>query len=269
MNDEGFERTTVSEGKVDVYTLPEGNNGHVLIIPGWGEPAEVARELAEQFSKHGSIVSIVDYTDLNSLNKNSNCPVDSTFPITERARACAVVEFINSINDRVLVVAHSQGAVAGMLAAILTREKIRGVALVAPAGIVNLSMTELAADFLKSFFTQLAYVMHTENTRGKKYFSAVGKYIGWNPIQLARDAFGLSKSNIVPLLHKANIFGMDIHILGSTEDRVFPLPKIRERVQNICSVHALKGSHDELFFDPKESALQILSLFADDPTGKR
>ncbi|MAZ67676.1 hypothetical protein CL652_02830 [bacterium] len=269
MTESNFEYTTVSNGEVTVYTTvgpTHGNNvaGHIIIIPGWGEPAEVAKDLAREFSEQNYAASIIDYGGLGDLKRAATCGVDASFPITERARACAVAEFIDSLTENVYIVAHSQGAVTGILAAEPIHKKVRAIILVAPAGIINLRFLRLSAGFLRSFFLQLAEVIKTKDRRGKKYFAAVGWYIGLNPIQLIRDALGLFNTDILPLIHKVAKYGISVHIMCSATDRVFPLKDIKLRVADICPVHVLEGSHDGIFLNSEQSAPQIVRLFDND-----
>ena len=107
-------------------------------------------------------------------------------------------------------------------------------------------------------------VLKTENKNGKRYFSEVGRYIWINPIQMWRDAHGLAKINIIPLLQRAREQNKKLHIICSEDDRVFPFSKIKKQINSIFPVHKLKGGHDELFFSPEKYANYINNLLKKD-----
>ncbi len=260
----------VPGGEINLYIIsPKETSGgdtlmKILIIPGWCEPAKVSIGLAEELAKFGYQVFVIDYANLNTPVATKECGVDSTFPITEQARACAVVEFLKVKNaeSRTYIVAHSQGAVAAMLAAKAHPNRIKNIILVAPAGIITSNLVSIILQYLKSFFAQLKYVLNLDIYLGKRYFEEVWQYAWRNPIQLARDAYGVSKSNIVPLVKKSRDQGLDVAIIYTNSDRIFPPEKMYQYAGSLCPTHELRGNHDELFFNPKEFAQKINELFS-------
>lgn len=255
MNNKDTESILVSNGKVRVYILHDtrlvAETTPILIIPGWGESAEAALNLANELVKIGHKVFIVDYENLDNSVVDSNCIVNLGFPKTERARTCAILELLSLENMKVDIIAHSQGAVAAMLSLDANPMQIGTIVLIAPAGIIPSSLRKLALNFIRSFFIQLSSVLKTENPNGKRYFSEVGRYISVNPIQMWRDAKGLAKVDIIPLLKNAKLSSRKLFIICEANDRVFPFKNIKNRIGTMFAIHRLNGGHDELFFNPK------------------
>ena len=256
---------SLSSGEVKVYTLssPEKESADtipILIIPGWGESAKVAMTLAEDLHISGRKVYVIEYGKLNNPKKVAGCGIDDSWPVTERARACAVIEFLSLQNEKIHIVAHSQGAVSAMLSASIAKENIGEIILITPAGIVLLNLKHLVFRFIKSFFVQLKNAFQTGDSRGKLYFSQVSQYIGGNPLQLGRDAYGLANLDILPLVTEACSDGRSVHVLCSQNDILFPANAIKERVGSICPVYDVEGNHDSLYIDAQTVVKHIQAI---------
>jgi pimeloyl-ACP methyl ester carboxylesterase len=269
--EESFERYIVKTngGDIEVFKIQHENfeSRPIILIPGWGESFDSIKEFAFKLSESLSkTVCVPDYANLDLYSSDFKCQEhgDMNLPATEKLRAKAIHDFILSnpelFNEGFVLIAHSEGAITATFLAYLHKDKnISPLILIAPAGIVQKSFWQLIKDFNHYFFLRMFEAIKTNNRTAKKYYLSSLIYIIKNPLQLFRDAKGISQSNIVPLLNNLSKDGLRVELILQNHDTLF----IKEEVNKSnlsASIHEIDGSHAQVHIEPEEVIELIKSI---------
>ena len=246
-------------GKVEIYKVQYNisDKRPVVLIPGWGESIAVVKDFAMILSKELSrAVCVPDYS---SLGYKADSAIDVNkqleIPLTEKIRAQAIDEFIK-INPEIfkngfVIIAHSEGAItASYLAYINKFSEVSPVILIAPAGFVKKTFIRLLKDFSGYFIKRLAMSIFKGKKSAIKYYVLSMLYIFFNPIQLGRDAWGISKSYILPILKELKGVGIDVYVLYQEDDILFHSEEY-QRYAHLFNMECIPGSHAQMHIEPE------------------
>ena len=248
----------VAGGTVEVYKIKyeATNNKPIILIPGWGEPLSVVKEFASSLARElKRAVCVPDYAKLGYMPEVIE-HLDQKFnmPTTEKIRAMVLDEFIK-INPEIfregfIIIAHSEGAITASQLALSNQSiDVSPLILIAPAGIFKQKFLTLLKRFSFYFIKRLYLSFMSYNKKSIKYYLHSLLYIIMNPIQLTRDAWGISRSYIHPILQELKNSGADIYILSHNDDILF-LSEEYELYLDVANIIQLPGSHAQVHISP-------------------
>jgi pimeloyl-ACP methyl ester carboxylesterase len=229
----------------------------VLLAPGWSEGASVLKDCVRQLYAAGRPVIALDHPRSGGI-------VDSQggHPIDELRKALTIREVIQQENvPQVDILAHSEGAINGAIAASLGPESVRNMILVSPAGLIGKdTMPGLVGRFAKkgwqSFENILDKDTHAAFIRGQ--IEGV-KYVAQNPLRAYQEASAISHSEIDGLLYKLHSQGIGIVVIHGVDDLGFPMDRMQQVVKSVSQPDgfvdgflSVKGGHEELYLRPEK-----------------
>lgn len=252
----------------DRTNRPETDDTFIVYISGWGESSALSRQFASRLSEIAEIP--VWYPDYHQLDGNTEPDSLSprlqklagsfVIPPTETHRAEGFVPLIEKATGVVLV-AHSEGAVAAALLALAYEEKTQSpVILMAPAGLDVEGFGVLMGRFVRQFLKGLTGRVtssHTEGTRvANNYHLEVLRYLIRNPIQLARDAWALAKIDLRPLLKEITKTQKQVLCILYKHDQLFSSSRVVKKLREIfptVSIQVIQGVHAQPHIDPTDT----------------
>jgi len=177
--------------------------------------------------------------------------------------------------EKVDVVAHSEGAVNAVIAAVLHPEKFRTLVLVAPAGMIG---EDTFTRLLKGFagqskgrgesmnnpdFPLEIPISETEKKVGATAAKEAIKYMAKNPVRAFREGRGIAKSQIHDMLAFLHEKGVGIVVMSGVDDPVFPMERMQEIAKadmldgflSVRGAHGAIGEHPELYMTAADEML--------------
>ncbi len=161
---------------------------------------------------------------------------------------------------KVDAVAHSEGALNTIIAAMLEPERFRNIILFAPAGLIG---EDTLPRLAKGFAGQgkraesMEHVAVTEDERlvGARARASVLGYVTNNPLRAFGEISDLSRTQIHEMLHYLREKGINIVVMATIDDPVFPMEKMQETITpdmvdgflSLAGAHGEIGNHPELF----------------------
>lgn len=251
-------------GSVRAHTLHNTDcTAHrpILFIQGWGGSQTVAHSLAEHLLQQAPSVT---YFDFSSLDVNTADDSETFVPTPEYVKALAIHDLVKRSKDRFDVIAHSEGAIAAVMAAHLIPEKFNTVLLVGPAGLsVRHTFGALVWEFLRSSLGEIFSKEYPYNIRRvMQYFGLVVVYIFTNPIQQFYEALSTFRSHTSEMVKKLPEKGVRVIVAGFESDKLFPENEFRKILDgNVgVSVVVLPGGHNALYIMPDEFSRAVNEL---------
>ncbi len=246
----------------------EFSGSPVIVIPGWGEPPEQANIFAETVSKNLRRTTIVpDYTrlcfrlrDFYAYKKQEK--TQDSVCLTEHVRANAIVNFLYKYYDNSIekfhIIAHSEGAITGILLSENLPQQTETVTLLAPAGIVKNTFYTLAKKFF--YYFQHRYRQSLHNAAMHRYYTSSLRYIIRNILTLFLTAYGISKSDIITKMGTLfTRYKIPIHIIAYNNDRLFSPEMLRHYTVGAI-IHNLDGTHVQNHINPEETLTIIKKI---------
>ena len=124
------------EGEITVARAsPEELNDEtpVLIAPGWGENSSTYKKTSQVFFNEGRDVWSVGYS-----RRGGEVIPDERYPEAELRKAMLLLQAIEGKGvEKVDVIAHSEGAINVLIAAMIDPDKFRNIVLDKPAGLIG------------------------------------------------------------------------------------------------------------------------------------
>lgn len=232
----------------------------VFLACGWSETLGMLENTIFIISKiiNRRILSL-DYSRLDDTHV-----ADKRFPANDYLKARALISLIEKKNiDKVDVIAHSEGAIIVTIAAYLKPKKFRKILFIAPAGFLPYdNFYYLVFRFLKDTLYELSFSFQQKTFFAYvKYLKHSLIYIFRNPIQSAKEAFGISKFKITPLLREIQDKGVDIAVIQHKEDVIFPTKKTQKIIEKttIKNFYLAEGGHNDIHSNPEKFANMILN----------
>jgi pimeloyl-ACP methyl ester carboxylesterase len=108
-------------------------NVPVVLAPGWSENRKVLQACAAELYAAGRPVIALDHP-----RRGGTVEPKEEYPIDELRKALTIREIIKQEGiEKVDILAHSEGAINGAMAASLEPETVRNMVLVNPAGLIG------------------------------------------------------------------------------------------------------------------------------------
>lgn len=225
----------------------------LVFASGWAETLELLKGAIQSLVETGRRVIAIDYTELDGILKEVN-----GLPPSIYMKATAFKKLVEYKKiPKVDIVAHSEGAVNAAVGTLMMPGKVRKLVLVAPGGVMNNdNFYKLTVRFSFSIFIK---ALLSANSKFARRVAALCikeriKYIIMNPRQAFQEAIGISNFHITNTLRKIKKQGVELHVIHSKDDGVFPIGESK-RVASEVGVdgfHQISGHHHNIFAEPKE-----------------
>lgn len=166
------------------------------------------------------------------------------------------------------IVAHSEGAIYGVSAALLRPERFRNLVLVDPAGMIGedtqdrlikgaaLDLCLQTARIYKKLFTK-------EGSWGLRHAYAatrgVMKAFGLSPRRTMESVGVIAGTQIHELLKTLKELGMAISIVHAIDDKFFPMEKVKRQATDdaVNGFYPIEGTHNQLYLHPEKHTALI------------
>lgn len=249
----------------------------VLMASGWSEGRHAFKDSAKEVYNSGREAILVDHARRGGAGHDSR-PSHSIFTefhgeVLHKANSLLEVIEASGI-DKVNVIAHSEGAINTVVAALQRPQKFNTIILAMPAGMVGKdSLSKLMGRFAPKLIRSMTKDMG-ENPETAKDINFGGvKYVARNPAKAIREARSMAETSIDDVLELLITDGINIGVLQSNADSIYPAHRIETNVRleggfaNVdayASVAAKDAGHDDLLIHPERAtnaALQMIAQF--------
>lgn len=262
-----------------VFIHPESSvsDTPILMASGWSEGRNAFKDSAREVYKAGRSAILVDHARQGGRENSEHSVHESVDEFHDEIlhKANSLLEIIEDSGiDKVDVIAHSEGALNAVVAALQRPEKFNTVILAMPAGMIGEdSVLKLAGRFAPKVGRSLTKDMFDNPRMGLAINLGGGKYISQNLAKAKLEVEAMAETAIDDALKLLKEAGINIGVLQSHADTVFPANRIEENVRldgefanvdSYASVVAKNAGHDELLIHPEratKAALQMIRQF--------
>ena len=157
-------------------------------------------------------------------------------------------------SEKIVGIAHSEGCINIVDAAIQHPDQYKGLVLIAPAGLIGPdSLQRLSGGFFGEWLASpatLKDIPETPEERERKHAASQKtlEHVASAPISTAREVLGISESQIQEKLKKLRTLGIGITIIAPADDRIFPQELMQKLVTAdiIDGYFVVRGNHSTL-----------------------
>ncbi len=240
-------------------------------VYGWGGTVERSEDVIVNLAERGRrVLSVNAPHGIESGNLKESA--------TERGQKIHDIELrkvaalLKSIDEKGIqqtdIVAHSEGAIYGVLAALLRPEKFRNMVLVNPAGMIGEDTVERlvggaawdtcleAARIYKKIVTDEGFAEFKRSGEGTK---SLAKVFASDPRRTIESVGVIAKTQIHEILRTLKKLGIKISIIHAVDDKFFSMDKIQRQTttEMIDGFYSVKGTHNQLYLHPEQYTLLI------------
>ncbi|MFH1192401.1 MAG: alpha/beta fold hydrolase [bacterium] len=243
-------------GVVDIKPQTPKTDVPVFICPGWAENSSVFKKNILTMAELGRETFFID--SAHGINIKETKENTDNFPEAELRKVEAFIKVLEEKNiDKIDAVAHSEGGIYLIIAAILYPEKFRNLVLVDPAGIIGKdSFIGLAKRFSADLINETKRGIKEPNIIGpiiKKTYEAAKAIIA-NPKRSMDEVFAIAKTQTEDLLKELKEKGIGISIIHAVDDKAFPIDNVQENItkDDVNGFYSVKGTHNEIILNPEK-----------------
>lgn len=236
----------------------------ILLIQGWGETPVTHEQTLNTIVNNKRRALTIKFPRRGKMEKAED------YPAVELNKAQSVLAAIDEKGiEKVDVIAHSEGALAAIIAADLEPEKFKNIVFFDPAGLIGKDSTvKLATRFVYMLLKDGARFAKGEGSRKEKIKAALEavKYFASNPKRSFQEASAMANSDIYDMLGNLRELGIKISVIHGVDDTVFPIKRILSTAQqkggmDTIGFYSTKGDHREISIHPeKYTALAVNAL---------
>ncbi|MDO8507035.1 MAG: alpha/beta hydrolase [bacterium] len=246
------------------------SNIPVIVAGGWSETPKSLQDVGEEITSKGRRTILVEHARSGGKDKDQ-----TDYPPETQQRANTLLVTLDKLNiDKADIIAHSEGALDAVFAAMQSPERFRSLILVAPAGMIGEdSIPALSARFSKKIVRGWTKDARENPKAAYRLNTGTPQYVAKNPVKAIREIKDISSITIEEALTDIKESGVNVSIIQSQSDQVFPSERINknvvlgENVDRHASVVSEDAGHDDLIVHPERStraALQMIDQFEED-----
>ncbi|MGE3600955.1 MAG: alpha/beta fold hydrolase [Dehalococcoidia bacterium] len=248
-------RTSGGAGVV-VEIVPRAHPDPVplVFLPGWGQTAHTYALPLRTFAERGRYV-------VSMFRPARGRPVvgQTDFPPEEVRKAQGVVGVLARLRqERVDLVAHSEGALAAVIATALYPQRVRNLVLVDPAGLIIGDRWYRLAGRFGQMIVQCTLEAATNADERRALLWAIlnpTAYALTHPLRAVAQIAALARWHCLDLLAELRGSEVGVVVITGVDNRVFPLdragPLVRDGATIVDGFHAVRGGHAKLLGDAR------------------
>ena len=235
-------------------------------LRGWGTTLEVHEDNIINLAERGRRVLAVDAPHgIESANiQESTTERGQEIHDIELRKVAALLKALDEKDiEQTDVVAHSEGAIYGVLAALLRPEKFRNMVLVDPAGMVGedtkgrlvkgaaLDIGLQTARIYKKLLTREGFEAFKQSNTAAK---ALVEVFAQNPRHTIESIGVIAETQIHEILKTLKELGIKISIVHGVDDKFFPMEKVQQQTttEMVDGFYSVKGTHNQLYLHPEQ-----------------
>lgn len=241
---------------IDVEPSEQKTSVPVLVIPGWGETSRTFETSISVLADAHRRVLTIDQPRWGPIQSPERDD-QRVYPKYELTKALNVLGVLKQKGiEKADVLAHSEGAIAAVMAASISPDQFRSIVLVAPGGMIgNEGLADVVSKLFRTMTDFLKRVATDQEARQHLLVSAreTIKSVLKNPpramIELAEAHL---KSDIREMLRVLHNQGIKIAIIHGVNDPALPLEEMQSAAKQdqVDGVYSVKGDHHEIFARP-------------------
>lgn len=254
------------EGKVTVVDITPGvltDGTPVLLAPGWAENYDTYRKtLAVGFEKGRRILTV-------GYPGSGKTSTDGRYPEEELRKAQLLLNVLERKEiKKADVIAHSEGAINGLIAALLKPEQFRNIVLDKPAGLIGKdTKVALTGRFIKLLLQEAIArpILLTDPTSSIRAGARTARYIAENPKRVLKEMDALTGVDITEMIKMLSGQGVKFSVFSGVNDPLFPVSRQTANMRGSGYVPPIKGyysvigGHNELSIDADRHASLALN----------
>lgn len=256
------------EGSVDITDIspPEITNPTpILLVPGWSENAATYKKsLRVIYEEKRKAVTVGNFKKDEEVSRSGE-ELD-----VEVLKAQLLLDTLSHKGfPQVDVIAHSEGAINALVAAMLEPSHFRNIVLDKPAGFIGFdTRAQLMGRFVKLLIQEavLRPKSLTDPTGAARAALRTARYCAENPKRVIEEMDALTSYDISDLISLLKDRGVMVSVISGVDDPLFPVRRQVENMRNagvpqIEGYYSVVGGHNELSIHPeKHTALAVNAL---------
>lgn len=236
----------------------------IVVIPGWGETPETHKETLN------TVISLKRRAIAIQIPRLGGTSTEYGYPRSEYNKAQALMDTLNKKEVKTVdVIAHSEGAIPTIIAALNNPERFRCIVFVDPAGLIGKDSTpKLAARFIgmlaKDALRMRKFPADRENML--RAVREATKSFLTNPVKGIREVNAIAAADIYEMLTALKELGIKVSVIHGISDSLFPIEKVLKTADgkggmDTIGFYSVKGDHREISVHPeKYTALAVNAL---------
>lgn len=237
----------------------------IVVMPGWGETPDTHKDTLNTVANLHRRAIAIKIPRLGGVDSKVG------YPRSEYNKARALIDTLDKKELRAVdLIAHSEGAIPAIIAALNYPERIRSIVFVDPAGLIGKDSTpKLAARFagmLAKDALRMAKVPMNKKLNMLRAVREATKSFIANPLKGVQEVNTIAASDIYNMLTALGEFDIKVSVIHGTNDSLFPLEKVLKEAREKGGVdtvgfYSVKGDHREISVHPeKYTALAVNAL---------
>ncbi len=234
----------------------------ILIAPGWSEDCQTYRKTLSAAFNLGRRALSLGYSRLSGgVIENEG------YPEVELRKALLILDALKEKGiDRVDVIAHSEGAINVLIAAMVNSSGFRNIVLDKPAGLIGKdTKPALMGRFIKMLFeeTIIRPPLFTDPTSSNRTDTRTAFYIAEDPARVTKEIDAMITFEIRDLMKVLHDTGIMFSVISGVNDPLFPVSKQIEYMRksgepSVGGYYSVIGGHNELSIHPNKHAVLAL-----------
>lgn len=267
---------------VDLVPQKQKSETPVFVAPGWAETPETLKEAIKTFFeaerrtisvKHGRHVPRISDEDISPILSETEKVIVSGYnlqeqnfdiPVPELLKAKSILAVLDECKvEKTDIVAHSEGAINSIIAALLSPERFRNIILVGSAGITDIgedNALHRTIGFARTTLQDIGRFFKNPDSREAllRANNESTKYIAGNPAAAVDEVGAIASFNIEEMIEKLHEKGIKISLVHGTNETMFPMDEMQTKklVENeaIYEFYPMKGHDHHSIYMPEEAA---------------
>src|SRR3989344_5316491 len=235
-------------------------------LRGWGTTVEVHEDNIVNLAERGRRTLAVDAPHgIESANiQELTTEREQEIHDIELRKVAALLKSLDEKGiEQTDIVAHSEGAIYGVLAALLRPEKFRNMVLVDPAGMVGedtkgrlvkgvaLDIGLQIARIYKKLLTKEGFEAFKQSSTAAK---ALVEVFASNPRHTVESIGVIAETQIHEILQTLKELGIKISIVHGVDDKFFPMERVQQQTttEMVDGFYSVNGTHNQLYLHPEK-----------------
>ena len=252
---------------VDVQPETLQDQTPILIAPGWSEDCQTYGKTLNVAFKLGRRALSLEYSRLDGDAIKSE-----EYPEVELRKARLILDALKKKGiDKADVIAHSEGAINILIAAMLKPEQFRNIVLDKPAGLIGKdTRAALTGRFIRMLLEEaiIRPPLFTDPTSLISTFERTVLYASENPACVTEEMDALTNFDITDLMTRLREQGVIFSVISGVNDPLFPVNwQIEHMIEkgrpSIEGYYSVIGGHSELSIHPNKHAVLAINALDD------